>query len=260
MVKTSQGYSAPLQAGESSAAPAKVKKRPSAPGAADPSTPGHAAQGPHQLSFQSVNDPDPIRAQPSAAHSPRTTSGKKRGRPTKVEMEKRAIEAAERGEIYPPPKKVKAKQRLEGAAPGSMVLTPGGPDDPAYVGGLTAEATPSGSAPKKRTPKPKGSKEARQNLEATAGAANALGFQGEVQPDPVIPEKRDEAHGLPEEGLLSGLQEHAELGGPIATEATTPMQPQQEPAQQPQPQSERQLSPQAEAEAYQTPYQQHSAI
>lgn len=51
---------------------------------------------------------------------------KKRGRPSKAEQEIRAAQAAERGEIYPPPKKVKTpRSSMAGGAPiAVMTSTP----------------------------------------------------------------------------------------------------------------------------------------
>ena len=166
----------------------------------------------------------------------------------------RAAEAAERGEVYPKPKKVKAKPSVEGSAPAAMMYAHGEEGDPVNTGGFSAEDTPAGSAPKRRMPKPKASKEASYSLEATANAANAWGGPGEAQPYSGVPEDQSVAHGLPEDSLLAGLHEHAELAGPSTTESGTSIRPQHQPDQQLQP------SPRAETGTYQTPYQQTSAV
>lgn len=193
-------------------------------------------------------------------------------------MAQRAAEAAARGEVYPPPKRPKNKPSGEGAVPASSTAVPGGDDQSANIGGFPTEGTPASSAPKKRLPKTKAPKEARDSLEATANAAYILGGQGEAQTQFSVQESQGASHGLPEGNLLAGLQEHAQFTRPATTEGGTSMQleqqseqhaeqipeqiPEQDPVQQAEQQSEQQpqLSPQPETEAYQTPYQQDSAV
>lgn len=105
-----------------------------------PEAPGHPQQSGGELPIQArPSIPDPS-MQPQFSHfaavneasrTPRNyqtgqegrstgsdKKGKKRGRPSKAEYEERAALAAARGEVYPPPKKLKAPKPLVKEAPG----------------------------------------------------------------------------------------------------------------------------------------------
>ena len=191
-------------------------------------------------SFTTVNDPSTPHASTATAQSPGAKPQKKRGRPSKAEAEVRAAEAAERGEPYPKPKKVKAKPPTEGSTVSLPAVTTasGEADDPAIGEDAPPTGASAGAASKKRTPKPKATKEARTSLEATASAASALDGQGE-------------ASGT--QNLLAGIQEHAAPSEPGTAERTSlPIaipQPEQKPTSQEPPTSN------TESEPYKTPYQ-----
>ena len=205
----------------------KPRKRTSA---GDLSTPSHATPG--FSSFPSVNSPNPAHGLPNV-----TTVGgklqKKRGRPSKAEYDLKVAEAAARGEVYPPPKKIKTpKTPIEEGVASTML---GAPDD----GGLPGNSTPSEA--KKRTPKAKADKSPQTTLEATASAANALG-----QSSGAAGSETQSTEMVPPESLSANLQEHA------AQAETSLHEQRQQSASRGEPLSA------AQNEPYQTPYQQAS--
>ena len=180
-----------------------------------------------------MNSPNPAHGLPNV-----TTVGgklqKKRGRPSKAEYDLKVAEAAARGEVYPPPKKIKTPKTPadEGLASTTLVT----PDD----GGLPSNSALSDV--KKRTPKAKAVKPPQTALEATASAANALGQSSRA----AGPETQG-AEMAPGESLSASLQEHA------AQAETSPKEQQQStPQVEPFPHT-------APNEPYQTPYQQASS-
>ncbi|KAL8826131.1 MAG: hypothetical protein Q9191_003989 [Dirinaria sp. TL-2023a] len=219
-----------------SPAPVRPRKRPPV---GETSLPLQTAPGAFS-SFASVNDPSTPHAPTTTTQSPGGKVPKKRGRPSKAEAEIRAAEAAERGEIYPRPKKVKAKPPTEGSTVSLPAFTAasGEADDPSIGEDPPPTSASGGPASKKRMPKPKATKEVRTNLEATASAASALDGHGE-------------ASGT--QNLLAGIQEHAASSEPSTTGRTSlPIaisQPEQIPTSREPPTSN------TETEPYKTPYQ-----
>ncbi|KAL8782876.1 MAG: hypothetical protein Q9213_005053 [Squamulea squamosa] len=72
--------------------------------------------------FATVNEPPELTAYPPGLADPGDQRKKKRGRPSKAEVEIKAAEYAARGEPYPPPRKSKnPKLSLEGASPASTM-------------------------------------------------------------------------------------------------------------------------------------------
>lgn len=230
-LRTRQGFLAPMRppgAPEQQSLPLpKPRKRTSA---GDLSTPSHATPG--FSSFPSVNSPNPAHGLPNVTNVGGKLQ-KKRGRPSKAEYDLKVAEAAARGEVYPPPKKIKTPKTPadEGVAPTIL----GAPDD----AGLPSNSTL--SEVKKGTPKAKAAKAPQTTLEATASAANALGQSSRA----AGPETQSTEMGPPE-NLSASLQEHA-------AQAETNPNEQQKPTAQGEP------FPTAQKESYQTPYQQASS-
>ena len=230
-LRTRQGFLAPMRppgAPEQQSLPLpKPRKRTSA---GDLSTPSHATPG--FSSFPSVNSPNPAHGLPNV-----TTVGgklqKKRGRPSKAEYDLKVAEAAARGEVYPPPKKIKTPKTPADEGVASAVL--GAPDDV----GLPSNSTL--SEVKKHTPKAKAAKAPQTALEATASAANALG-------------QSSRGAGPETQSTETGSQEHlsARLQERAAQAETNPNEQQQST-----PQGEPFAA--AQNEPYQTPYQQASS-
>ncbi|KAG6994031.1 hypothetical protein G7Y79_00048g084270 [Physcia stellaris] len=213
----------------------RPKKRTSA---GDLSTPSHPAPG--FSSFPSVNNPSPAHGLPSNVSTPGGKPQKKRGRPSKAEYELKVAEAAARGEVYPPPKKIKTPKTA--GEEGASLIATGAQDEG------SAPGNPAPSETRKRLPKAKAPKEHQPTLQATANAANALGQPSEV---PVLETQSTElGHS---ESLLAGLQEHA------ARTETNPTDQQQEQQEQQHP-SQIQPFPTTQNEPYQTPYQQTSSV
>lgn len=234
-LRTRQEYAAsmrPQGAPEQFLPLSKQKKRTSA---GDLSTPSHPTPG--FSSFPSVNNPGPAHGLPSNLSTPGGKPQKKRGRPSKAEYELKVAEAAARGEVYPPPKKIKTP-KTPGEEGASMFAT-GAQDEG------SAPSNPTPSEIRTSLPKAKAPEEHQPTLQATANAANALGQPSEVP----VPETQNTEVG-PSESLLAGLQEHAAR---IETNPTEQQQEQQHPSQI-QPFSTRQNEP------YQTPYQQTSSV
>ena len=223
---------------------AKPRKRPTT---SDLSTPSQPTPG--FSSFPSVNNPSPAYGVPTAT-SPGGKAQKKRGRPSKAEHELRAAEAAARGEVYPPPKKIKTPKTP--AEEGSIAAATAGTTSDSAVPGSTGSPEI-----KKRPPKPKIPKESKSGLEATASAASELSQISQA------PAPETQATGLdPSQSLLAGLQEHAartEANPPEQEQSTTQAQTTSE--AQPTPQTEHHHATQNEPysstqnEPYQTPYQ-----
>ena len=93
---------------------------------------------------------------------------KKRGRPSKAEQEIRAARAAERGEIYPPPKKVKTpRPSVEGGAPVAVMTTP--PTTEAPSPGMSSTDKRKRGRPGKVQPEA-----SKLSLEATAHAVEQM--------------------------------------------------------------------------------------
>ena len=139
---------------------------------------------------------------------------KKRGRPSKAEHEIRAAQAAERGEIYPPPKKFKTpRPSIEGGAPVAVMTTP-----------LTTEALSPGttsSDKKKRRGRPKQHPEvSKLSLEATAHAVEQMQAEAGEVPEQSVPETQAPEYTSPYH-TLAEMQEYADREDTRMTEPET---------------------------------------
>ena len=186
---------------QTTGSPGSRKKKRPVPGGEAPVTAERSIQPRPATEFVTVNTPDDLSmrhglAQPAVERQER--QGKKRGRPSKADQEARAAEAAARGEVYPPPKKIKTpRSSIEGPAPMAMMMTVGAP----------TEAEAGGS--------PLGKKNARlgedpvqaemESLQATASAADRM-HEGASRE--TVPETQASEFAAPE-SLLAGMQEHA---------------------------------------------------
>lgn len=70
----------------------------------------------HMSLFPAVNEPGAMVRLGQEAQGAGDRKAKKRGRPSKAEYEERAAQARARGEVYPPPKRVKNQRTSEGGA------------------------------------------------------------------------------------------------------------------------------------------------
>ena len=186
---------------------AKPKKKRAAPGEgpsapADPTLQAQPFTTVNPPGNASIYQPAPTPLQPTAGEQ----TQKKRGRPNKEEHERRVREAAQRGEVYPPPKKIKtARQSLESAAEGGAML----------------DKTEDGSTSQKTAKKPQLSLEMAHlppelpartsSLEAsTIGATDQMHTRTEELMKSTIPEPQT-SDSLARESLLAGMQEHAAM-------------------------------------------------
>lgn len=155
---------------------------------------------------------------------------KKRGRPNKEEHDRRVREAAQRGEIYPPPKKIKTpRPSLEGVA---------GAGNLAVAAPSTAEGVSTG---KKKAKKPKSTSAAMQaapeiptrisSLEATAMAADRMQIDEEEAVKTSVPETQASGYSA-QESLLADMRGH------IASQAPDTIQSRSEPKEESAPNSE----------------------
>lgn len=140
---------------------------------------------------------------------------KKRGRPSKAEQEIRAARAAERGEIYPPPKKVKTpRPSMEGrGAPVAVMATPPTTEAP-------SPAVISTEKRKRGRPAKAQPEASKLSLEATAHAveqmqAEAGHVSGEMVAETQAPEYTSPYHTLAE------MQQQAEQGDVRMMESET---------------------------------------
>lgn len=128
---------------------------------------------------------------------------KKRGRPSKAEQEIRAAKAAERGEVYPPPKKVKTpRASMEGGAPVAIMTTP--PTGEAPSPGMSSTDKKKRGRPGKVQPE-----DSKLSLEATAHAVEQMQAEsghasGETVAETQAPEYTSPYH------TLADMQEQAE--------------------------------------------------
>ncbi|KAK3169379.1 hypothetical protein OEA41_008762 [Lepraria neglecta] len=213
----------PLGSYEQPPPAAKPKKKRPHPSEGSPTIADRTLQ-PQLSNFPSVNAPsDPVAFQTA----PSTTSGepprKKRGRPSKEEFDKRVAEAAQRGEVYPPPRKRKTPRSSAEGVPGATMANPA-----MAQAGTTGE----GSAGKKRARQPNpvpaesnpdpevtesklapDATERNVALEATASAADRMQIDTEGAVPSPIPETQ--ATEFPaQESLLAGMREHAAREAP----------------------------------------------
>ena len=149
----------------------------------DPSTPANRALQPRpSATLASLNGEQGAAMQPSAGDGPAEPPRKKRGRPSKAEMEARAQAAAARGEVYPPVKTPRTPKSATKPTPRRSI---GGQEDLAdFSGGVipmdvvTPQSGPgasgAGSVGKKRRGRPtKAEAIAKRFLLERAAAAQA---------------------------------------------------------------------------------------
>lgn len=181
--------------------------------------------------FATVNTSGDSAYQFAAPLAPTTveSQGKKRGRPNKEEHERRVREAAQRGEIYPPPKKIKTpRQSLEGA--GNISLTASGMTE--------ADIAEEGSTGKKRAKKAKTTSAATQlapeiparisSLEATARVADRMQIDTEETGKGRIPET-DVSEFPAKESLLAGIRERIAREEPSSVQSSSTPKPESAP-------------------------------
>ncbi|KAL8745286.1 MAG: hypothetical protein Q9190_002569 [Brigantiaea leucoxantha] len=150
----------PLQASP----PTQNKKRPAPSSEVSPAV--NREIQPRAQGFVTVNEPIETTAYPPSLADPGEQPRKKRGRPSKAEVEMKAAEAAARGELYPQPRKLKTSKPTESTGNTAIMFTPvsTGQSD-----------IPGSSSSRKRQTKPKAKKEAGpggSGLEATAETAS----------------------------------------------------------------------------------------
>ena len=145
---------------------------------------------------------------------------KKRGRPSKADMEQRTAEAEARGQVYPSPKtaghKAPKADRIDTSFPAQDVAASGAPKP--TTGSPTEGVKDSASStPKKRGRPSKPSMDVKKlELEATAAAAGRIGEGVRSDPD-VIQETQPSDFAAPDRSLVP-LHErvaHAEGGSDI---------------------------------------------
>lgn len=166
---------------------------------------------PRPAFIASINGRDDPLFQNIAAETGGEPPKKKRGRPTKVDLQQRAAEAAARGEIYTPPKtsahKGEKPHHILTDVPGHDAGSRGAPI--AAMISPTAQSIDSASStPKKRGRPAKAEGDAKKlAIEATATAAGQIG--GTIEPGTeVIKETQQPGYTEPG-GLLTGVQERA---------------------------------------------------
>ena len=197
--------------------PQFTKTRP-VPGEGSSTTVERMIQAQPFATVNATRDPTVFQATPFTSAE---QQGKKRGRPNKEEYERRVREAAERGEIYPRPKKIKTpRPSLEG----SVGETSSFPVNP-VVGGSDA-----GSSDQRKPKKAKVTQSASRlaaeipartsSIEATASAADQMRIDTEEAPGSTMPDIQ--APDFPGgEKLLTEMREHAALAGPGTIERST---------------------------------------
>ena len=183
-----------------------------------PSSVTDRALHPQQSNFPPVNATGELVTFQAAPTAPATNAeeraGKKRGRPSKAEYEQRVREAAERGEVYPLPRKRKTpRPSLEGVA-GEEMLTPTKPK----TGTAGKDSTGKTKARPKAAPrvapiKPTLALERDLALEATATEVDQMQIDNEKESArSTIPDTQSTDFPA-RESLLSGMREYATQGG-----------------------------------------------
>ena len=185
---------------QSTGSPGSRKKKRPTPGG-EVTVPAERSIQPRPVTeFATVNTPDDLSmrhglAQPAIERQER--QGKKRGRPSKAEQEARAAQAAERGEVYPPPKKLKTpRPSIEGTAPMAMMTVSAPTETEVGASPLSYKKARLGEAPVEA---------GIQSLQATASAADRM-HEGASRE--TVPETHASEFEAPE-SLLSGMKEHA---------------------------------------------------
>ena len=206
--------------GQQPSAPKPRRKRP-APGEGPPTPADRTIQA---QPFATVNTPGNHPVSMTAASPFQSTgepSQKKRGRPNKEEHERRVREAAERGEIYPPPKKIKTQQpSVEGAV------------EAVGLPGILHESTLSKQKTKQTQRAPAAESLApdipvrTSSLEATASAVNQIPTETKEATASKVTESSSSGY-LPRETLLTGMQEYAAITAQAvsgAAQASAPLE------------------------------------
>ena len=188
-----------------------------------------------QSTFPSVNAPSPSGAfafQAVPGTSPREPPRKKRGRPNKEEFDKRVAEAAQRGEVYPPPRKRKPPRPSTENIVNDPVSLPGTNETGAAIEG-------EGSAGKKKAKRPKAIAVMSEQPPNVSEGHLVPGFTGtskafEAKSDHMqivmgestrstIPETQ--ASSFPaRESFLAGMREHAARAEPETTQSSSVLQ------------------------------------
>ena len=145
------------------------------------------------------------RAAASPFHSTGEPPQKKRGRPNKEEHERRVREAAERGETYPPPKKIRTQRpSLEGTVEG--VTTPSMTHEPFWS---NQEAKKPQGAPASESLAPE-IPVRTSSLEVIASAAGQTSTEIIEATRSTVTESSPSDF-PPRESLLTGMQEYAAI-------------------------------------------------
>lgn len=153
---------------------------------------------PRPVAFASVNGQEG----PTAVESDEPPK-KKRGRPSKAEQEIRAARAAERGETYPPPKKVKTpRTSMAGGAPTAVMTTT--PTAEARSPGMTSTDKRKRGRPGKTQPEA-----SKLSLEATAHAVEQMQAESENVSAEVVAETQAPEYTSPYH-TLADMQEQAD--------------------------------------------------
>ncbi|KAI9877788.1 MAG: hypothetical protein M1830_002792 [Pleopsidium flavum] len=190
--------------------PSNPKKRPAPSSADSPATAARAIK-PRPAFIASINGENDPFFQNTAAETGGEPPKKKRGRPSKVELQQRVAEAAARGEIYPSPKTSAQKKDKVGnvltGAPGRIGAAGGAPIA-MMVSPTDAVIYSASSTPKKRGRPAKAVADAKKiALEATATAAGQI--KGEMEPAQEVVKETQQSEFAAPESLLAGMEEHA---------------------------------------------------
>ena len=173
-----------------------------------------AQPSPHFPPVNASSDLPPHQPSPIASTSDKL--GKKRGRPNKAEYERRAAAAAERGEPYPPPKKIKTPRQSTEFSASAPVATPGMTQGD-FVGEDSArkieQEIPLTSAPPERN----------LALEATASAAEQMQADAERAVKSTVSDTQPLKTTAPS-GLLAEMAEHAAQIEPEIVQSNTTLQ------------------------------------
>ena len=192
----------------SESSPSNPKKRP-APTSADIPAPTARAIQPRPSFIASINGQNDPMMHNIAAERGGEPPKKKRGRPSKVDLEQRTAEAEARGQIYPSPKtsahKAPKESRIDTSFPAQDVAATGMPMA-MMVSPTEGVGDSTSSTPKKRGRPPKSLMDTNKlEFEGTAAAAGGIG-EGIGSAQEVIQETQQPDFAAPER-LLVALQE-----------------------------------------------------
>lgn len=195
----------------SESGPANTKKRPAPTSTDSPATAARAIQ-PRPSFIASINGQNDPMMHNIAVERGGEPPKKKRGRPSKSDLEQRMAEAGARGQPYPSPKtgahKAPKPDRISTGAPSQDVVTTGGAPT-AMVSPPEGFGDSASSTPKKRGRPPKPFDARTSELEATGVAAGVIGG-GIGSPREVIQETQQPYSTAPESTLATSQEkEHA---------------------------------------------------